>query len=130
MNVSRTTKPRAHSHITATGQPVTYPNVPTTTYTGTSDAGEQLATITVIDPTGEITAATCLGSHLPGGGNYSLIGLVKAVAQERDLCIGEPDYDQPLLLNAIATHRDLVNSVDLMTDEGLDAENAAVLNAA
>lgn len=130
MNITKTTKPRTHSHITADGQPVTYPDVPTVTYTGTSDAGEQLATITVLDPTGEIIDATYLGSRLPGAGNYSLINLVKAVAQERDLCVGEPDYDQPLLLNAIAAHKDLVNSVDLMTDEGIDAENAARLTAA
>ena len=130
MNITKTTKARTHIHITTDGRPITYPDVPTTTYTGTADAGEELATIKVLDPTGEIIDATCLGSRLPGVGNYSLIDLVKAVAQERDLCVAEPDYDQPLLLNTIAAHRDLVDSVDLMTDEGIDAENAACLTAA
>lgn len=129
MNITRTTEPRTYCPVPADGQPVTYSDVPTTTYAGINDADEEVATITVLDPTGEIIDATCLGSLLLGGNcsPVNLIDLVKAVAEGRSLCAAEPAYDHPPLLNTIATHKDLVDSVDLMTDEGLEAENSAAL---
>lgn len=127
MNITETTEPRTHGYVTADGEVVAYSGVPTTSYTATNDAGEELASIRVLNPTGEIVDATRLGSHFPGPGTYHLINLVESVGLGRDLCIAEPGCNQPYLLNEIAASPELADSVDLMTAEGLDAENAAAL---
>lgn len=127
MNITETTELRTHGYITADGEAAAYSAVPTTTYTATSDDGEGLASIRIVNPTGEIVDATRLGSHFPGPGTYHLINLVESVGLGRDLCIAEPNPNQPYLLNEIATTPELEDIVDLMTAEGLDAENAAVL---
>lgn len=127
MNITETTELRTHSHITADGQTVAYSNIPTTTYTGTSDTGEELATIRVLNPTGEIVDATLLGGHFPGPRSYYLTNLVESVGLGRDLCIAEPGHNRPYLLNEIAASEEIAYVVDLMTAEGIDAENAAVL---
>lgn len=127
MNITEITETRTHGHITADGDVLTYSGIPTATYTATNDAGEELATIRVLNPTNEIVDATRLGSHFPGPGIHHLINLVEAVGLGRDLCIGEPAHNRPYLLNEIAACPELADTVDLMTAEGLDAENAAVL---
>lgn len=126
MNITKTTKTIAYGHCDEAGTPADYRDVPTTTYTATANTGEEVATLTVLDPNGIIIDATYLGSRLPGYG-YSLIKLVSAVAQGRDLAIGEPDSDQPVLLNMISSSGDLVDAVDLLTDDGMDVEIAATL---
>lgn len=126
MNITKTTKTTTYSHCTEAGAPSDYRNAPTTTYTATSDDSEELATITVLEPSGIIIDATYLGSRLPGYG-YSLIKLVQAVAAGRDLAIGEPDTDQAVMLNMIAASEKLTDAVDLLTDAGMDAEIAATL---
>lgn len=126
MNITKTTAPSPLSHADTTGTITNYRDIPTTTYTATADTGEELATLTVLDPNGIIIDATYLGSRLPGYG-YSLIKLVQAVSAGRDLAIGEPDDDQAVMLNMIAGSKKLVDAVDLLTDEGMDAEIAATL---
>lgn len=126
MNITKTTAPRPLSHADTTGTIANYRDIPTTTYTATADTGEEVATLTVLDPNGIIIDATYLGSRLPGYG-YSLIKLVQAVSAGRDLAIGEPDNDQAVMLNMIAGSEKLVDAVDLLTDEGMDAEIAATL---
>lgn len=126
MNIAKTTEPRPFGYADSDAVPADYRDVPTSTYTATADTGEEIATITVLDAADIIIDATYLGSRLPGYG-YSLIKLVKAVAQGRDLAIGEPDNDQPPLLNLIAASEKLTDAVDLLTDEGMDAEIAATL---
>lgn len=126
MNITKTTEPRPFGYADSSAAPTDYRGVPTTTYTATADTGEEVATIKVLDPNGIIIDATYLGSRLPGYG-YSLIKLVQAVAQGRDLAIGEPDNDQLPLLNLIAASEKLTDAVDLLTDEGMDAEIAATL---
>ena len=126
MNITKTTAPRPLSHADTTGTIANYRDIPTTTYTATADTGEEVATLTVLDPNGIIIDATYLGSRLPGYG-YSLIKLVQAVGAGRDLAIGEPDSDQAVMLNMIAGSEKLVDAVDLLTDEGMDAEIAATL---
>lgn len=126
MNITKTTAPRPLSHADTTGTIANYRDIPTTTYTATADTGEEVATLTVLDPNGIIIDATYLGSRLPGYG-YSLIKLVQAVSAGRDLAIGEPDSDQAVMLNMIAGSEKLVDAVDLLTDEGMDAEIAATL---
>lgn len=125
--ITEITEPRTHGHITTDGRTVTYTGIPTTTYTATNDSGDELATIRVLNPTNEIVDATRLGSHFPGPGVHHLINLVESVALGRDLCVGEPAPTRPHLLNEIANHRELEYCVDLMTAEGIDAENDAVL---
>lgn len=126
MNITKTTTPRPFSHADITGVTADYHGVPVTTYTATADTGEEVATIKVLDSNGIIIDATYLGSRLPGYG-YGLIKLVQAVAQGRDLAIGEPDSDQAPLLNLVASNEQLEDSVDLLTDDGMDAEIAATL---
>ncbi len=126
MNITKTTAPRPLSHADTTGTIANYRDIPATTYTATADTGEEVATLTVLDPNGIIIDATYLGSRLPGYG-YSLIKLVQAVSAGRDLAIGEPDNDQAVMLNMIAGSEKLVDAVDLLTDEGMDAEIAATL---
>lgn len=126
MNITKTTELRPFGYADSSATPTDYRGVPTTTYTATADTGEEVATIKVLDPNSVIIDATYLGSRLPGYG-YSLIKLVKAVAQGRDLAIGEPDNDQLPLLNLIAASEKLTDAVDLLTDEGMDAEIAATL---
>lgn len=126
MNITKTTAPSPLSHADTTGTITNYRDIPTTTYTATADTGEEVATLTVLDPNGIIIDATYLGSRLPGYG-YSLIKLVQAVSAGRDLAIGEPDNDQAVMLNMIAGSKKLVDAVDLLTDEGMDAEIAATL---
>lgn len=126
MNITKTTEPHPFGYANSSATPTDYHGVPTTTYTATADTGEEVATIKVLDPNGIIIDATYLGSRLPGYG-YGLIKLVQAVAQGRDLAIGEPDSDQPVLLNMISSSGDLVDAVDLLTDDGMDAEIAATL---
>lgn len=127
MNITYTTEPHTYGYITADGQAAAYSNIPTTTYVASNDAGEELATIRVLAPTNEIIDATCLGSHFPVTETHYLIDLVESVGLGRDLCIGEPSRNQPYLINEIATSEELVDVVELMTAEGIDAENAAVL---
>lgn len=126
MNITKTTKPRPFSYATTDGSVADYRDVPTTTYTATADTGEEVATLTVLETNGIIIDATYLGSRLPGYG-FSLIKLVQAVSAGRDLAIGEPDADQAVLLNMIAANGELVDAVDLLTDEGMDAETSATL---
>lgn len=126
MNIAKTTEPRPFGYADATGNTTDYQGVPTATYTATADTGEEVATLTVLEPSGVIIDATYLGSRLPGYG-YSLIKLVQAVAAGRDLAVGEPDDDQAVMLNLIAGSEKLVDAVDLLTDEGMDAEIAATL---
>lgn len=126
MNITKTTEPRPFGYADSSATPTDYHGVPTTTYTATADTGEEVATLTVLDPNGIIIDATYLGSRLPGYG-YSLIKLVQSVAAGRDLAIGEPDSDQAVMLNTIAGSEKLVDAVDLLTDEGMDAEIAATL---
>lgn len=126
MNITKTTKPRPLSHADSSATPTDYRDVPTSTYTATADTGEEVATLTVLEPNNIVIDATYLGSRLPGYG-YGLIKLVQAIAQGRDLAIGEPDSDQAPLLNLIASNKQLEDSVDLLTDEGMDAEIAATL---
>ena len=126
MNITKTTKPRPLSHADTTGTITNYRDIPASTYTATADTGEEVATLTVLDPNGIIIDTTYLGSRLPGYG-YGLVKLVQAVAQGRDLAIGEPDSDQAPLLNLVAGNEQLKDSVDLLTDDGMDAEIAATL---
>lgn len=126
MNITKTTKPRPFGYADTAGGTTDYRDVPTTTYTATAVAGEEVATLTVLEPSGIIIDATYLGSRLPGYG-FSLIKLVQAVAAGRDLAIGEPDDDQAAMLNLIAGSEKLTDAVDLLTDEGMDAEIAATL---
>lgn len=126
MRITKTTEPRPFGHAATAGGHADYRDVPATTYTATADTGEEVATLTVLEPSGVIIDATYLGSRLPGYG-YSLIKLVQAVSAGRDLAIGEPDYDQAALLNMIAANEKLVDAVDLLTDEGMDAEIATTL---
>nr|DAV51530.1 MAG TPA: hypothetical protein [Caudoviricetes sp.] len=126
MNITKTTEPRPFGYAATAGTVTDYRDVPTTTYTATADTGEEVATLTVLEPSGVIIDATYLGSRLPGYG-FSLIKLVQAVSAGRDLAIGEPDGDQAVLLNMIAGSEKLVDAVDLLTDEGMDAEIAATL---
>ena len=126
MNITKTTEPRPFGYADSNAVPADYRDVPTATYIATSDDGEELATITVLEPSGIIIDATYLGSRLPGYG-YSLIKLVQAVAAGRDLAIGEPDADQPVMLNMIAASEKLTDAVDLLTDEGMDAEITTTL---
>lgn len=126
MNITKTTEPRPFGYADSSATPADYHGVPTTTYTATADTGEEVATLTVLDPNGIIIDATYLGSRLPGYG-YSLIKLVQAVSAGRDLAIGEPDDAQAVMLNMIAGSEKLVDAVDLLTDEGMDAEIAATL---
>lgn len=126
MNITKTTTPRPFSHADITGVTADYQDVPTTTYTATADTGEEVATLTVLEPGGIIIDATYLGSRLPGYG-FSLIKLVQAVSADRELAIGEPDADQAIMLNMIAGSEKLVDAVDLLTDEGMDVEISATL---
>lgn len=126
MNITKTTKPRPLSHADTPGTITNYRNIPASTYTATADDGEEVATLTVLEPNNIIIDATYLGSRLPGYG-YGLIKLVQAVAQGRDLAIGEPNSDQAPLLNLVASNKQLEDSVDLLTDDGMDAEIAATL---
>ena len=126
MNITKTTEPRPFGYADSSATPTDYHGVPTTTYTATADTGEEVATLTVLEPNGVIIDATYLGSRLPSYG-YSLIKLVQAVAAGRDLAIGEPDSDQAVMLNLIAGNKQLEDSVDLLTDDGMDAEIAATL---
>ncbi len=126
MNITKTTEPRPLSHAATTGAVTNYRGVPTSTYTATADTGEEVATITVLEPNGIIIDATYLGSRLPGYG-FSLIKLVQGVAAGRNLAIGEPDSDQATMLNLIAGRKELTDAVDLLTDDGMDAEIAATL---
>lgn len=126
MNITKTTDPRPLSHADIAGAITNYRDIPTSTYTATADTGEEVATLTVLEPNGIVTDATYLGSRLPGYG-YGLIKLVQSVAAGRDLAIGEPDSDQAVMLNLIAGREELVDAVDLLTDEGMDAEIAATL---
>lgn len=127
MNITESTEPRTYGYITADGQYAAYSGIPTTTYTASNDDGEELATICVLTPTNEIIDATCLGSHFLTPASHHLINLVESVGLGRDLCIAEPSHSQPHLINEIATSEELVDVIDLMTAEGIDAENAAVL---
>lgn len=127
MNITEIAEARTHGYVNADGEAVTYSGIPTTTYTATTDNGEELASIQVLDPTGEIVDATRLGSRFPGPETYHLINLVESVGLGRSLCIAEPGRNQPYLLNEIAATPELADSVDLMTAEGIDAENVAVL---
>lgn len=127
MNITYSTEPRNHGYITADGEAAIYSGIPTTTYTASNDAGKELATIRVLAPTNEIVDATCLGSHFPVPEIQYLIDLVESVGLGRDLCVGEPSRNQPYLINEIATSEELADVVSLMTAEGIDAENAAVL---
>lgn len=126
MNITKTTDPRPFGYANTDGTAADYCGVPTTTYTASAADGEEVATLTVLEPSGIIIDATYLGSRLPGYG-FSLIKLVQAVAAGRDLAIGEPDDDQAVMLNMIAANEKLVDAVDLLTDEGMDAEIAATL---
>lgn len=126
MNITKTTKPQPLSHADAAGTITNYRGVPASTYTATADTGEEVATLTVLEPNNIIIDATYLGSRLPDYG-YGLIKLVQAVAQGRDLAIGEPDSDQAAMLNLIAGNEQLEESVDLLTDDGMDAEIDATL---
>lgn len=126
MNITKTTESRIFGYADSSATPTDYRGVPTTTYTAIAEDGEEIATIKVLDPNGIIIDATYLGSRLPGYG-YGLIKLVQAVAQGRDLAIGEPDSDQAPLLNLVASNERLEDSVDLLTDDGMDAEIAATL---
>lgn len=126
MNITKTTKPHSFGHADTAGVTTNYRDVPTTTYTATADTGEEVATLTVLEPSGVIIDATYLGSRLPGYG-YSLIKLTRAVGAGRPLAVGEPDADQAVLLNMIAANEKLTDAVDLLTDEGMDAEVAATL---
>lgn len=127
MNITESTEPRTYGYIAADGQYAAYSNIPTTTYVASNDDGEELATMRVLAPTNEIIDATCLGSHFPTPASHYLIDLVESVGLGRDLCVGEPSRSQPYFINEIATSEELVDVVDLMTAEGIDAENAAVL---
>lgn len=126
MNITKTTKPRIFDHVAGDGSATNYRDVPATTYTAIADTGEGVATLTVLEPSGIIIDATYLGSRLPGYGS-SLVKLVQAVAAGRDLAVGEPDADQAVLLNMIADDEELVDAVDLLTYEGMDAEISATL---
>lgn len=126
MNITKTAKTIPFGYADSNAVSADYRDVPTTTYTATADDGEEIATIMVLEPSGIIIDATYLGSRLPGYG-YGLVKLTQAVAAGRDLAIGEPDYDQATLLNMIAAHERLEDAVDLLTDEGMDAEIAATL---
>lgn len=126
MNITKTTEPHPLGYADSSATPTDYHGVPTTTYTATADTGEEVATIKVLDPNGIVIDATYLGSRLPGCG-YGLIKLVQAVAAGRDLAIGEPDSDQAPLLNLLASSEQLEDSIDLLTDDGMDAEIAATL---
>lgn len=126
MNITKTTELHPFGYADSSATPADYYGVPTTTYTATAATGEEVATIKVLDPNGIIIDATYLGSRLPGYG-YGLVKLVQAVAQGRDLAIGEPDSDQAPLLNLVAGSEKLVDAVDLLTDEGMDAEIATTL---
>lgn len=126
MNITKTTEPRPLSHAATAGTITNYRDIPTSTYTATADTGEEVATLTVLEPNGIIIDATYLGSRLPGYG-FSLIKLVQSVAAGRDLAIGEPDSDQAIMLNLIAGSKKLTDAVDLLTDDGMDAEIAATL---
>lgn len=126
MNITKTTKPRTFAYVNEGGTPTEYQDVPTATYTATADTGEEVATLTVLEPNGIIIDATYLGSRHPGYG-YSLIKLVQAVGAGRDLAIGEPDDDQAVMLNMIASNEKLVDAVDLLTDAGAAVEIAATL---
>lgn len=126
MNITKTTKTQPLSHADTAGTITNYRDIPTSTYTATADTGEEVATLTVLEPNDIIIDATYLGSRLPGYG-YGLIKLVQAVAQGRDLAIGEPDSDQAIMLNLIAGSKKLTDAVDLLTDDGMDAEIAATL---
>lgn len=126
MNITKTTKTQPLSHADTSGTVTNYRGVPASTYTATANTGEEVATLTVLEPNDIIIDATYLGSRLPGYG-YSLIKLVQAVAQGRDLAIGEPDSDQAIMLNLIAGNKQLEDSVDLLTDDGMDAEIATTL---
>ena len=126
MNITKTTKTQPLSHADSSATVTNYRGVPASTYTATADTGEEVATLTVLEPNDIIIDATYLGSRLPGYG-YGLIKLVQAVAQGRDLAIGEPDSDQAIMLNLIASNDQLEDSVDLLTDDGMDAEIAATL---
>lgn len=127
MNITKTTKLQPLSHADTAGTITNYRDVPASTYTATAiGTGEEVATLTVLEPNGIVIDATYLGARLPGCG-YSLIKLVRSVAAGRDLAIGEPDSDQAVLLNLIAGSEQLVDAVDLLTDEGMDAEIAATL---
>lgn len=126
MNITKTTAPRPLSHADTTGTITNYRDVPASTYTATADTGEEVATLTVLEPNNIVIDATYLGSRLPGYG-YGLIKLVQAVSAGRDLAIGEPDDDQAVMLNLLAGSEQLVDAVDLLTNEGMDAELAATL---
>lgn len=126
MNITKTTKPSPLSHADTTGTITNYRDIPTSTYTSTADTGEEVATLTVLEPNGIIIDATYLGSRLPSYG-FSLVKLVQAVSAGRDLAIGEPDSDQAAMLNLIAGNEQLTDAVDLLTDDGMDAEIAATL---
>lgn len=126
MNITKTTEPYTFGYADSSATVTDYRGVPTTTYTATADTGEEVATIKVLDPNGIVIDATYLGSRLPGYG-HSLIKLAQAVAQGRDLAICEPNIDQPPLLNLIASNKQLRDSADLLTGDGMDAEIAATL---
>lgn len=126
MNITKTTEPRHFGYTDDAAEAADYRDVPTTTYTATADTGEEVATLTVLEPNGIVIDATYLGSRLPGYG-FSLIKLVQAVGAGRDLAIGEPDDDQAVILNLIAGSEQLVDAVDLLTNDGMDAEIAATL---
>lgn len=126
MNITKTTEPRHFGYADSNAVSADYRDVPTSTYVATADTGEEIATLTVLDSNSIIIDATYLGSRLPGYG-YGLIKLVQTVAQGRDLAIGEPDADQAPLLNLVAGSEQLTDSVDLLTDDGMDAEITATL---
>lgn len=126
MNITKTTEPRPFIHANEGDTPTEYRDVPTTTYTATADTGEEVATLTVLEPNGIITDATYLGSRRPSYG-HSLVKLTQAVAAGRDLAIGEPDDDQAVMLNMIAGNEKLVDAVDLLTDTGMAVEIATTL---
>lgn len=126
MNITKTTKPQPLSHANTAGTITNYRDVPASTYTAHAATGEEVATLTVLEPNNIIIDATYLGSRLPSYG-FSLIKLVQSVAAGRDLALGEPDSDQAIMLNLIAGSKELTDAVDLLTDEGMDAEIAATL---
>lgn len=126
MNITKTTTLRPFGYADTNGAATDYQGVPASTYTATADTGEEVATLTVLEPSGIIIDATYLGSRLPGDG-FSLIKLVQAVSAGRDLAIGEPDDDQAIMLNMIAANEKLTDAVDLLTGRGMDAEISATL---
>lgn len=126
MNIIKTTNPRTYGRTDTTGVATDYRGVPTATYTAATDTGEGVATLTVLEPNGIIIDATYFGSRRLAAGP-SLIKLVQAVSATRDLAIGEPDDDQTITLNMIASSEKLVDAVDLLTVKGMDVEIATTL---